>query len=108
MSTPPPAEPVAAEVEVAPRTPKPISFPASGEVRQVKAGTKLALLIDLLARPEGASIAELSEGLSRTGSPVDAARSEEHTSELQSRSDIVCRLLLEKKTSPRGTLHESE
>src|SRR2546421_6996867 len=30
------------------------------------------------------------------GPGVDA-RSEEHTSELQSRSDIVCRLLLEKK-----------
>src|SRR2546428_8316467 len=30
--------------------------------------------------------------------PVDdAQRSEEHTSELQSRSDLVCRLLLEKK-----------
>src|SRR2546428_3458896 len=28
-----------------------------------------------------------------------AARSEEHTSELQSRSDLVCRLLLEKKKS---------
>src|SRR5216683_3699250 len=28
---------------------------------------------------------------------VDPARSEEHTSELQSRSDLVCRLLLEKK-----------
>src|SRR5206468_8253176 len=27
----------------------------------------------------------------------DARRSEEHTSELQSRSDLVCRLLLEKK-----------
>src|SRR5216683_6010689 len=27
----------------------------------------------------------------------DASRSEEHTSELQSRSDLVCRLLLEKK-----------
>src|SRR2546421_1969941 len=27
----------------------------------------------------------------------DAERSEEHTSELQSRSDLVCRLLLEKK-----------
>src|SRR2546421_2089657 len=27
----------------------------------------------------------------------DQARSEEHTSELQARSDIVCRLLLEKK-----------
>src|SRR5438132_3317109 len=28
-------------------------------------------------------------------------RSEEHTSELQSHSDLVCRLLLEKKNSPR-------
>src|SRR2546421_7746570 len=28
---------------------------------------------------------------------VEEQRSEEHTSELQSRSDIVCRLLLEKK-----------
>src|SRR5438034_6579609 len=34
-----------------------------------------------------------------TGSPssVYAIRSEEHTSELQSHSDLVCRLLLEKK-----------
>src|SRR5438034_892978 len=31
-----------------------------------------------------------------TGEPA-AARSEEHTSELQSHSDLVCRLLLEKK-----------
>src|SRR2546428_6760961 len=29
-------------------------------------------------------------------------RSEEHTSELQSRSDLVCRLLLEKKKNDRG------
>src|SRR5438034_8422847 len=29
--------------------------------------------------------------------PAAAARSEEHTSELQSPSDLVCRLLLEKK-----------
>src|SRR6185312_16962817 len=29
--------------------------------------------------------------------PCTASRSEEHTSELQSRSDLVCRLLLEKK-----------
>src|SRR5207249_10816726 len=29
--------------------------------------------------------------------PYDITRSEEHTSELQSRFDIVCRLLLEKK-----------
>src|SRR5688572_31623033 len=29
--------------------------------------------------------------------PVDSDRSEEHTSELQSQSNLVCRLLLEKK-----------
>src|SRR5690349_23469326 len=31
------------------------------------------------------------------GPDLDARRSEEHTSELQSRRDLVCRLLLEKK-----------
>src|SRR5690606_41607768 len=30
-----------------------------------------------------------------------AHRSEEHTSELQSRENLVCRLLLEKKTTPQ-------
>src|SRR2546421_5774833 len=33
---------------------------------------------------------------------VGAGRSEEHTSELQSRSDLVCRLLLEKKKTDNG------
>src|SRR2546428_935593 len=33
---------------------------------------------------------------------VVVARSEEHTSELQSRSDLVCRLLLEKKKIKNG------
>src|SRR2546421_7643886 len=32
-------------------------------------------------------------------------RSEEHTSELQSRSDLVCRLLLEKKKTKIHTAH---
>src|SRR3712207_8002277 len=35
-----------------------------------------------------------------------ACRSEEHTSELQSRQYLVCRLLLEKKKSPH-TLHHT-
>src|SRR2546422_7152189 len=35
---------------------------------------------------------------SRSQSPSRSARSEEHTSELQSRLHLVCRLLLEKKT----------
>src|SRR2546430_12969710 len=33
----------------------------------------------------------------------DSARSEEHTSELQSQSNLVCRLLLEKKKKYRPT-----
>src|SRR2546421_7075067 len=44
--------------------------------------------------PAGTQVA--SDDPSRSGRS-GAARSEEHTSELQSRSDIVCRLLLEKK-----------
>src|SRR2546421_8119469 len=36
------------------------------------------------------------------------ARSEEHTSELQSRSDLVCRLLLEKKKNQSHNLECSE
>src|SRR3712207_7114613 len=43
-----------------------------------------------------------------TGVPVrEAKRSEEHTSELQSRQYLVCRLLLEKKNKHR-TPHDSE
>src|SRR5438034_3818250 len=36
------------------------------------------------------------------------ARSEEHTSELQSHSDLVCRLLLEKKKKQKTTPHDHE
>src|SRR5438132_3670976 len=35
--------------------------------------------------------------------PIDVTRSEEHTSELQSHSDLVCRLLLEKKKKKIST-----
>src|SRR2546427_5998654 len=36
---------------------------------------------------------------------VDGQRSEEHTSELQSQSNLVCRLLLEKKKRKGTTVH---
>src|SRR3990172_10551201 len=39
-----------------------------------------------------------SASISLSSSVIPAARSEEHTSELQSRLHLVCRLLLEKKT----------
>src|SRR5207247_4681214 len=44
-------------------------------------------------RPEGT----LDVVMPGSGPLVDQRRSEEHTSELQSRVDLVCRLLLEKK-----------
>src|SRR5260221_7196230 len=50
--------------------------------------------------PSGASLPSLSGHSAgfELETPAEAgARSEEHTSELQSHSDLVCRLLLEKK-----------
>src|SRR3989449_4520202 len=41
----------------------------------------------------------------RGGATAQGARSEEHTSELQSRLHLVCRLLLEKKKKPRRPQH---
>src|SRR5438105_10466739 len=38
-----------------------------------------------------------------TDCPLTSPRSEEHTSELQSRVDLVCRLLLEKKKKKKNT-----
>src|SRR5437868_9895317 len=39
---------------------------------------------------------------------ADQVRSEEHTSELQSRFDLVCRLLLEKKKKKKNNNHVQE
>src|SRR5438132_13946255 len=41
----------------------------------------------------------VSSGLASRSSGASQTRSEEHTSELQSHSDLVCRLLLEKKNT---------
>src|SRR5438105_14633808 len=45
----------------------------------------------------GSSTRRPSRSSTNTGSSRSPTRSEEHTSELQSRVDLVCRLLLEKK-----------
>src|SRR2546430_7805224 len=44
-------------------------------------------------------------GPDSSGSLVPGIRSEEHTSELQSQSNLVCRLLLEKKQRPSPPRH---
>src|SRR5437773_8169096 len=54
-----------------------------------------------LPQPEGPSIEKNSpEGILRLTPATISRRSEEHTSELQSHHDLVCRLLLEKKNEP--------
>src|SRR5206468_1876415 len=71
--------------------------------KSVQAGKQVAVLVPttILAEQHGRTFRERLadypvriEVLSRFRGPKDT-RSEEHTSELQSRSDIVCRLLLE-------------
>src|SRR3712207_8086143 len=53
-------------------------------------------LVTVWRRPVAASEIVLRTG-PEAGRIADAGRSEEHTSELQSRQYLVCRLLLEKK-----------
>src|SRR2546422_8335094 len=65
----------------------------------------LGMVGDPLPCAPDAVVAALAEELI----PVIAPRSEEHTSELQSRLHLVCRLLLEKKKTtpsrPSSTIH---
>src|SRR5438034_3257637 len=48
-------------------------------------------------RHQRLELQKLAQGFLRRYAAETMARSEEHTSELQSHSDLVCRLLLEKK-----------
>src|SRR5688572_31393468 len=63
----------------------------------------LAVLSDQIdAQPENKGLRETRSDLLRQVG-LKAARSEEHTSELQSQSNLVCRLLLEKKKKSKNT-----
>src|SRR5205814_7679581 len=83
------------------RLTKPLSEGESGTIevagRQVKVGV------------QGARIAAMNQmiPLGRGGFPAEAARSEEHTSELQSLRHLVCRLLLEKKKQKTRHKHNT-
>src|SRR5260221_3495134 len=76
------------------RPPRSTLFPYTTLFRSPKNPSAVNLISGLLA-PESEKI---REALKAAGIPLgDGNRSEEHTSELQSHSDLVCRLLLEKK-----------
>src|SRR2546421_6351716 len=51
-----------------------------------------------------ASLGMMEVAFDHLRNAVALGRSEEHTSELQSRSDLVCRLLLEKKKKKKSML----
>src|SRR5699024_11532371 len=53
---------------------------------------------EILGHYAGTGVVErVNQAGGRAAATVESIRSEEHTSELQSRFDLVCRLLLEKK-----------
>src|SRR5437016_8549473 len=58
-------------------------------------------LIDLASAVPASQIERVVAGRTR----VDTLRSEEHTSELQSLTNLVCRLLLEKKKNKNNIIH---
>src|SRR5437870_10339440 len=55
----------------------------------------------LMCRQKSLSGSESNITTRKTSKPPRTSRSEEHTSELQSRGHLVCRLLLEKKKDNR-------
>src|SRR5204862_8008711 len=80
------------------------SFPTrrSSDLAVVEAGGDAdEFLVDLPHVPHRRAFDRAEVGRLRA---VVAARSEEHTSELQSRRDLVCRLLLEKKKKKKESL----
>src|SRR5690349_24049521 len=61
-------------------------------------GDELLVARDLGVVPPGALVVQVKDRCAEADAlRTIAERSEEHTSELQSRRDLVCRLLLEKK-----------
>src|SRR5206468_9313797 len=85
------------------RPPTSTLFPYTTLFRSIAQTTKMKCGL----RMENRAISVLPCQPSRSGPWENAdgsIRSEEHTSELQSRSDLVCRLLLEKKKKSKYTL----
>src|SRR2546430_7820937 len=77
-------------------------FRSAGERRGVCESDRMKLkLLAAAVLPLGAVLVSASDLLGQRKVPLEGnpfqERSEEHTSELQSQSNLVCRLLLEKK-----------
>src|SRR5690606_39981142 len=83
-----------------PISPRPEPYtPADVDAAIARTHLALELINSRYAEPDAAEFPEmLADGLVNQGLFIGPeVRSEEHTSELQSRENLVCRLLLEKK-----------
>src|SRR3712207_8029059 len=91
------------------RPPRSTLFPYTTLFRSERDDTEgAAVVAAVLHLDEGAratlqAFDHVRRRLAHAHDVVDADRSEEHTSELQSRQYLVCRLLLEKKERPPRT-----
>src|SRR2546421_9540169 len=87
------------------RPPRSTLFPYTTLFRSSPAGTAVLRLRNSPARAASPAYSATMIWTTTNGQNV---RSEEHTSELQSRSDLVCRLLLEKKKNSNSQrVHEN-
>ena len=92
--------------------PRSTLFPYTTLFRSEAAGSALAANMDVIGKlialkPEIASLESVIVALETAVSQRNRKfRSEEHTSELQSHHDLVCRLLLEKKKQNLWIRHE--
>src|SRR5699024_11956003 len=68
-----------------------------GEIILFEAAARELKRLDAVPLPATKRLRAEMDGLSARRTALQSERSEEHTSELQSRFDLVCRLLLEKK-----------
>src|SRR2546421_12085897 len=80
------------------RPPRSTLFPYTTLFRSLRRAPQLGINDLQITRPQGIAPRHIDQ---TDQNHVVQPRSEEHTSELQSRSDLVCRLLLEKKKNIR-------
>src|SRR2546428_5296951 len=94
------------------RPPRSTLFPYTTLFRSIrnvqKFGVPVVVALNRFVNDGDAELEAVREECAAEGVGVELCevwekRSEEHTSELQSRSDLVCRLLLEKKKYKRET-----
>src|SRR3712207_7369521 len=89
------------------RPPRSTLFPYTTLFRSGEEIPHRVLVEGVVVLPEGVDVAGDQDGAFPFVALAAVARSEEHTSELQSRQYLVCRLLLVKKTSNPTSLIRS-